>query len=729
MCYNDNGHSVDLSDGLFINFNERLDQLSSELKDVGIRLRRHLQFFFMNPLDKYRIRRQFPFKLVLQILKAIFVTTQLVLFAELRISHVDFLDETVTVMRHKFLKDWGPERDTIAYPPAAGKYSVFTSDQIVEHFAHIIKAYYSIQNDSFAAFSYDTITPQIEHWQPSHDDDDENNTNISTNLQKRIVFSAIPPLQLCIQRIADVIIENSTYIFDISEVNECFTLNFTHTEVRDIKANAYTVRGLLAKRNITFTGEDALIISQATVKFNLRTIHFSPLQNDQKPECYKIDIKIIFDNSRHTGQIKIKLNANISYVNLCNGRVLHVNSIGFDTAFIAIIDLLVLIMCIASVILCLRALVRAHLLKNTTNEFFEKAFKRRLPISDQWEFFNLWYGMIVVNDILIIIGTISKATIEFRDFDSDLFTLTGVVLGIGALLVYIGLLRYFGFFSQYNILVLTLKKSLPSILRFMVCAIILYSGFLIAGWVVIGPYSMKFRTLAQSSEALFSLLNGDDMFATFYTISDANAAIKLFGTIYIYAFVSLFIYVVLSLFIAIIMDAYEVVKNRYNQGMDLERSILQEFLASEDMPNVNTQEAREIFATDQLLQLESGWFLRDFSRFFSSIVRRLQGRYNPTTSSPRHLSVANNGGPFFDYRSFENTSHDGISITEEQPANISNQRQQIGFGTDSPENDFRELNLSGGGRNSQLNTLSGGSQQLRQSDNLRMNQYNNLYPE
>nr|CAD2181533.1 unnamed protein product [Meloidogyne enterolobii] len=173
------------------------------------------------------------------------------------------------------------------------------------------------------------------------------------------------------------------------------------------------------------------------------------------------------------------------------------------------------------------------------------------------------------------------------------------------------------------------------------------------------------------------------------------------------------------------MDAYEVVKNRYNQGMDLERSILQEFLASEDMPDVNTPEAREIFATDQLLQLESGWFLRDFSRFFS-IFRRLQGRYNPTTSSPRHLSAANNGGPFFDYRSFENTSHDGISITEEQPANIFNQRQQTGFGTDSPENDFSPLNLSNENRSSQLNNLSGGSQHLHHSDNLRMNQYNNL---
>ena len=107
MYYNDSSHSaVDLSDGLvlfaliflfyfrlFINFNERLGQLSSELRDVGVRLRRHLQvfiwictttlllqFFFMNPLDKYRIRRQFPFKLVLQILKAIFVTTQVILY-------------------------------------------------------------------------------------------------------------------------------------------------------------------------------------------------------------------------------------------------------------------------------------------------------------------------------------------------------------------------------------------------------------------------------------------------------------------------------------------------------------------------------------------------------------------------------------------------------------------------------------------------------------------------
>jgi hypothetical protein len=68
-------------------------------------------------------------------------------------------------------------------------------------------------------------------------------------------------------------------------------LNFTKKEVDDIKIDPYVIREMLVKRNITFKGEDALIISKAFIKFNLRTIHFSPLQNDQKPECYQIKVR------------------------------------------------------------------------------------------------------------------------------------------------------------------------------------------------------------------------------------------------------------------------------------------------------------------------------------------------------------------------------------------------------------------------------------------------------
>lgn len=65
---------------------------------------------------------------------------QLVLFAELRMSHFDFMDETNTVIRHKFLKNWDDERDTLIYPPSSGRYSVFTGTDIVDQFAFMVVA-------------------------------------------------------------------------------------------------------------------------------------------------------------------------------------------------------------------------------------------------------------------------------------------------------------------------------------------------------------------------------------------------------------------------------------------------------------------------------------------------------------------------------------------------------------------------------------------------------------
>lgn len=53
-----------------------LDDLSPSDRSDGQRLRRHLQFFFMDPMMKWKVRQQFPFKLALQILKIIFITVQ-----------------------------------------------------------------------------------------------------------------------------------------------------------------------------------------------------------------------------------------------------------------------------------------------------------------------------------------------------------------------------------------------------------------------------------------------------------------------------------------------------------------------------------------------------------------------------------------------------------------------------------------------------------------------------
>uniref|UniRef100_A0A0R3RLP5 PKD_channel domain-containing protein n=1 Tax=Elaeophora elaphi TaxID=1147741 RepID=A0A0R3RLP5_9BILA len=526
-------------------------------------------------------------------------------------AHIDFMDETNTVIRHKFLKNWDDERDTLIYPPSSGRYSVFTGTDIIDQFAYM---YYSIKEDSFASFSYDTLRDQgiyspVQADDPKFIDD--------------IPIDDIPPMQFCLKKIANVTVFNNTYEFDISEINDCILLKFNQTEVKQIRRNASSLRKFLEERKITFKSEDALIISKAVLSFNLRTIHFSTISTDERPECFLIKVSIIFDNSRHTGQVYISMSTVISYVTLCNGRVIHGDGTLTVSIIIFVMDILVLLMCIASLILCCRALLRAHLLKlasfTATVQFVSSVLGLELTLSDQLEFLNFWYVMIVTNDICIICGTLCKITIEFRDFDNDLFTTSGILLGIGALLVYVGLLRYFCFFSKYNILILTIKKSLPNILRFMSCAAVLYAGFLIAGWVIIGPYSLKFRTLGKSSEALFSLLNGDDMFATFFTINDSNTIIKIFGTVYIYIFVSLFIYVVLSLFIAIIMDAYEVIRDRYRSQEVEEKSLLQLLCTGESHNSIDAEERRFQYSSRNLLKL-------DCCDLFRRLNERYQGR-------------------------------------------------------------------------------------------------------
>ena len=64
--------------------------------------------------------------------------------------------------------------------------------------------------------------------------------------------------------------------------------------------------------------------------------------------------------------------------------------------------------------------------------------------------------------------------------------------------------------------------------KFLSCALTLYCGYALCGWLVLGPYNDKFRTLTVTSETLFSLLNGDDMFNTFEILEPRNELLKYF---------------------------------------------------------------------------------------------------------------------------------------------------------------------------------------------------------
>ena len=47
-------------------------------------------------------------------------------------------------------------------------------------------------------------------------------------------------------------------------------------------------------------------------------------------------------------------------------------------------------------------------------------------------------------------------------------------------------IRYLGFFKKYNVLILTMKGAMPSVIRFVVCAGMIYMGFVFCGWIILG---------------------------------------------------------------------------------------------------------------------------------------------------------------------------------------------------------------------------------------------------
>lgn len=63
----------------------------------------------------------------------VFFLFQLIQFGYSRSSFVEFTEKSTRAMKHLYLKDWENSYETMPYPPAVGKYAIYTIDEIVKH--------------------------------------------------------------------------------------------------------------------------------------------------------------------------------------------------------------------------------------------------------------------------------------------------------------------------------------------------------------------------------------------------------------------------------------------------------------------------------------------------------------------------------------------------------------------------------------------------------------------
>ncbi|XP_071342537.1 mucolipin-3 isoform X1 [Trachinotus anak] len=504
-------------------------QCLEELDNVEC-LRRKIKYYFMNPCEKYHARGRKPWKLMLQIIKIAIITIQLVSFGLSNQMVVTFKEENLMTFKHLFLKDY--------VDGGMDTYAVYRQEDVYDHIDYIIKQYGLLHNITVGNHEYQ-----------------KNGT----------VYS---PLLLCQEfyRNGTIYPGNETFEIDATVETDCLKFYpMYHPSLREPLPHFE----LHFKRMLS-----------VKITFVLKAINLQTVRHRELPDCYDFTVIITFNNNAHSGRIKVDLENDVD-INEC--RDWKVTGASARNIYLTLLlDFLIIITCITSFVLCTRSMINGIKLQFEYTLYCKTHCSKEVSLSDKLEFVNGWYILIIVSDTLTIIGSIMKIEIQTKVLTS--YDVCSIFLGTGTMFVWIGVIRYMGYFAKYNILILTLRAAFPNVIRFICCAGIIYLSYCFCGWIVLGPYHEKFRTLNTVSECLFSLINGDDMFPTFKNMTQKSSLVWVFSRVYLYTFVSLFIYMILSLFITLITDTYDTIKQQQQSGTPT--SELQKFLSvCKDLPN------------------------------------------------------------------------------------------------------------------------------------------------
>ncbi|KFM57639.1 Mucolipin-3, partial [Stegodyphus mimosarum] len=386
-------------------------------------LKRRLKYFFMNPIDKWRTKGKFPWKLLLQIVKIVFVTLQLCVFGtdgyiyELQKQH------TASSFRHIFLLGWTPLRDVVSYPPSTGPYAVYTKPEFFQNIDYVIKTYANITNLALGTYCYDGPNCTM--------------TNVS----------------FCREEFKTMMAFNSSVTFDGRPQEICHAIPDLYPDNPSMWSS-FSIKEYLLTLNDSVSF-DRLISAQLT--FVLKTIFLKSLGNNKYPDCYGFKIIITYNNG-HDGQMIVTLDTHAQKLHCYHNGVINPSDL---SGYISrqILNCFNISVSVLSILLCCRCLAKARILCEETDKYFKLTQNKALTAPEKMEFLDMWYVVIIINDILIISGSVLKAAIEQRSVESDQYATCAILLGSANLLVWSGVLRYLGFFSKYNILILTLKRA------------------------------------------------------------------------------------------------------------------------------------------------------------------------------------------------------------------------------------------------------------------------------
>lgn len=248
-------------------------------------------------------------------------------------------------------------------------------------------------------------------------------------------------------------------------------------------------------------------IVNMVVSFPLRNTYLSSHSNS----CLRWNINTFFDFS-HRGRMDVTVEPTSR---LCDteleqpwySREIRVEILLLSS--IAILAAISQVLHFYSIIVSFRALQDAERqLRDSRHTSWNK-----LPCNKKMRFFNLWFFVATIGNSCNIIGAISG--IQFGITGKEINGLRLLFISIGCMMAWINVVQYFEFSLSYYVLILTLKKGTPRVLRFLIGVLPVFFGYCLFGFALFSSRSEKFGTVDNSAVTLFSLLNGDSIYDVF----------------------------------------------------------------------------------------------------------------------------------------------------------------------------------------------------------------------
>lgn len=187
-----------------------------------------------------------------------------------------------------------------------------------------------------------------------------------------------------------------------------------------------------------------------------------------------------------------------------------------------------------------------------------------LTINDKIKLFSYWSIVSIISNFLQLFGSLSNIMTVYNFFDIDrTASSVELLIGLGCMSAWIGLVRYMETSKEYSILGRTLSLSMPNVIKILISTLPVVMGYTFLG-VALFYKSNRFSSATGVLTTLYALMFGDMVYDTFYDLSFTHF---FYSKIYLFTFIFFSVCVLNSLFISVVEDAY--VSAKYTSPYDM----------------------------------------------------------------------------------------------------------------------------------------------------------------